>query len=313
MSNYNKNNYTVRNVIRKVIPLYPECRRLSDCSRGELLLNGIIRTLLENSRKDLPYYQELLSIVNEFVHDLRAMGVSEDRWEIYSAAIISHIDLVSEGLPSAYIEYSGRDLCKLVRKNEVSTAVFRMAEALIELRNMVDGKRSDKPYRTGKTYDGGEMDERYFRETIEKVEECMPKNPAFREYHMLLENVFGNTDSTWECLNRTGAEGLKDMLFSLPQRCVLSNGELYRVDGFERFSYSTNQIDDIEFGPMTTGITVFITRVDGNSSRNICLYDNDDKTWRQILKERKLQIPDMKTWEFMADLMPDTPSESDEK
>lgn len=141
----------------------------------------------------------------------------------------------------------------------------------------------------------------------------MPKNPAFREYHMLLENVFGNTDSTWECLNRTGAEGLKDMLFSLPQRCVLSNGELYRVDGFERFSYSTNQIDDIEFGPMTTGITVFITRVDGNSSRNICLYDNDDKTWRQILKERKLQIPDMKTWEFMADLMPDTPSESDEK
>ena len=332
------NKKSIKNVIGNVIPYYPEYRRLCACSRNELLLNGIICTLMENPRNDIPYYRELLTIVSGFVRDLRIAGVSDDRWEIYGAAIISH---VKGGfrcyVPYEYEEFVNRDLRELVCNDEVAGAVFRLAESLIVLRNMAEkkeripsevAKRSEaarntvsgpngfsrekhaclkengKKCREIETCDHEGMDESSFRRVLEKVDDHMKRNQACREYRILLEKVFGNEDPS-DSLDRRGINGLKKMLSELPHRCILFKGELYRVEGFERFSYSSEQIDDIQFGDVDSGIIVRIERADGHGwEKRIRIHDDEDyKTWRQILDEHDLQIPDRDTWELMADLM----------
>ncbi len=298
---------SIRNVIGKVIPLYPNFRPLCDCSRSELLLNNIICRLtdnMENPRKETPYYRELLSIVNEFVHDLRDAGVSDDRWEIYSAAIISHIAALSKScFPYEYNEYANRDIREMACDNEVAGAVFRLAESLIELRNMAEYKRSGKPYPEKSTGDNDVMDENGFRKVLEKVDDRMTGNAGCREYRILMEKVFGNSASKWESLNGRGIEGLKKMLSELPLQCVLFKGELYRVDGFDRFSNSWNRIDDVEFGEMETGIIIKLKGAGGHGFEKIWIYNKEEnKTWREIFAEHNLQFPDRNEWELMADL-----------
>lgn len=298
------NKKSIKNVIGNVIPYYPEHRRLCACSRNELLLNGIICTLMEKSQNDLPYYRELLTIVSGFVRDLRIAGVSDDRWEIYGAAIVSHVKGEYRCyVPYEYEEFVNGDMRELACDDEVTGAVFRLAESLIVLRNMAEEKESGRMCREKETCDHDGMDESSFRQVLEKVDDHMKRNQACREYRILLEKVFGNEDPS-DSLDRRGINGLKKMLSELPHRCILFKGELYRVEGFDRFSYSSEQIDDIQFGDVDSGIIVRIKGADGRGWERIEIHDDEDyKTWRQILDEHDLQIPDRDTWELMADLM----------
>ena len=298
------NKKSIKNVIGNVIPYYPEHRRLCACSRNELLLNGIICTLMEKSKNDLPYYRKLLTVVSGFVRDLRIAGVSDDRWEIYGAAIVSHVKGEYRCyVPYEYEEFVNRDMRELACDDEIAGAVFRLAESLIVLRNMAEEKERGKMCREKETCDHDGTDESSFRQVLEKVDDHMKRNQACREYRILLEKVFGNENPS-DSLDRRGINGLKKMLSELPHRCILFKGELYRVERFDRFSNSFEQIDDIQFGDVDSGIIIRIKSADGCRCERIEIHDDEEyKTWRQILDENDLQIPDRDTWELMADLI----------
>ena len=293
-----------QNMIKQLIPYYPENRCFEQMSNSENNLNWVIKTALGVPDTDIRRLRELREIVDEIGDKM--IEASTDRWTMYSAMIVHYMS----GRPgwrysrSEISRFISPQVAALAYDNEMTDLMFTFAETLAEVRDKASYKRTGSIWWGPKAGGTAEECETRIRTLAEEAKPYLEDTELYREYVMLTDRIFDDSQEQWNALQGKGFDDLEDVSASLPDRMILYKGTAYTILDVKKYrEYAgRQQIDDIEFDLYETGVRLELELCECGTEEAFEVNIRDWHSGRscmEILRRYDIGIPDQKVRQLL--------------